>query len=295
MAAPAVLAVPGREGRPPDRRPGGRLGHPGTGRGSDPPGLRRRRRTRPRRTRLERPGPRGRGPDRAGPHARTRPGRGRGRRMNDNPDLGAARLHPAAQAARDPDRVALVMSGSGEARTYRELDEASTRLARVLRDRGLRPGDHLAVLLDNQPVFFDVVWAAHCGPGCYVTPINWHLTARRGRLHRGRLRRHRPGGLGPTGGHRCTAMGDDLGAVTTRSDGGRTSSTGFEPYEELVVGPGARHPARRTRGRAGCSTRRAPPASPRASCRPARRPTRAPSFLTTLLTGCSASPTRPCT
>ena len=34
----------------------------------------------------------------------------------------------------------------------------------------------MAVLLDNQPEFFDVVWAAH-RIGCYVTPINWHLTA----------------------------------------------------------------------------------------------------------------------
>ena len=37
-------------------------------------------------------------------------------------------------------------------------------------------GDHLAVLLQNQAEFFDVVWAAH-RIGVYVTPINWHLTA----------------------------------------------------------------------------------------------------------------------
>ena len=83
--------------------------------------------------------------------------------------------HPAAVAAADPDRLALVMSDSGESRTYRELDEASRRLALVLRDRGLRIGDHLAVLLDNQPAYFEAVWAG-LRSGLYVTPINWHLT-----------------------------------------------------------------------------------------------------------------------
>ena len=50
------------------------------------------------------------------------------------------------------------------------------RLALALRDRGLRSGDHLAVLLENQPEFYDVVWAAK-RTGLYVTPINWHLAA----------------------------------------------------------------------------------------------------------------------
>lgn len=81
---------------------------------------------------------------------------------------GADILHPAAHAARTPDRPALVMAGSGTVRTYRELDEASTRVALVLRDRGLRPGDHLAVLLDNQAEFFETVWAG-LRSGLYVT------------------------------------------------------------------------------------------------------------------------------
>jgi long-chain acyl-CoA synthetase len=84
--------------------------------------------------------------------------------------------HLAAHAIATPERIALVMHGSGELRTYREIDEASTRLAHVLRARGLQRGDHLAVLLDNQPEFYDVVWAAH-RIGLYVTPISWHLVA----------------------------------------------------------------------------------------------------------------------
>ncbi len=84
--------------------------------------------------------------------------------------------HLGAHAQRTPDKPALVMHGSGVVRTYRDIDDASVRLARFLRERGLATGDHLAVLLDNQPEFYDVVWAA-MRTGLYLTPINWHLAA----------------------------------------------------------------------------------------------------------------------
>ena len=85
-----------------------------------------------------------------------------------------AGFHLAAHALATPDKTALVMAGSGEVRTYREIDDASVRLACLLRDRGMKTGDHLAVLVENQPEFFDAVWAA-MRAGLYVTPINWHL------------------------------------------------------------------------------------------------------------------------
>jgi acyl-CoA synthetase (AMP-forming)/AMP-acid ligase II len=75
---------------------------------------------------------------------------------------------------RHGDRPAIVMAGSGRAVTYAELDDRSTRLARAFDDAGLEPGDHVALMLGNQPEFFDVVWAAFRA-GLYVTPINWHL------------------------------------------------------------------------------------------------------------------------
>jgi long-chain acyl-CoA synthetase len=84
--------------------------------------------------------------------------------------------HPATHAAADPDRVALVMEPSGETRTYRQLDEASTRLAVLLRERGLGVGDHVAVMMENRPEFFEVTWAC-LRAGLYLTPVNWHLTA----------------------------------------------------------------------------------------------------------------------
>ena len=75
---------------------------------------------------------------------------------------------------RHGDNPAVVMSGSGRTVTYAELDDRSTRLARVFDEAGLEPGDHVALMLGNRPEFFDVLWAA-LRSGLYLTPINWHL------------------------------------------------------------------------------------------------------------------------
>ena len=53
--------------------------------------------------------------------------------------------------AHDPDRLAVVMAGSGETLTYGELDATANRIARLLRSMELRPGDHLALCLENSP------------------------------------------------------------------------------------------------------------------------------------------------
>jgi len=87
-----------------------------------------------------------------------------------------ARYEPGAHLETRGDAPAIVMAGSGEIVTYRALDARSKRLANVFRAAGLAPGDHVAVLLENHPRYFEVVWAA-LRAGLYVTPINWHLTA----------------------------------------------------------------------------------------------------------------------
>ncbi len=66
------------------------------------------------------------------------------------------------------------MAGSGRVITYRELDEESNRLARVFRSAGLRPGDHVAFMLENHPLFLVVAWAAHRA-GLYYTAISSRL------------------------------------------------------------------------------------------------------------------------
>jgi len=51
----------------------------------------------------------------------------------------------------------------------------SNRLAQLLHARGLRRGDHIAIFMENNPRYFDAVWAA-LRSGLYITPINRYLT-----------------------------------------------------------------------------------------------------------------------
>jgi long-chain acyl-CoA synthetase len=57
----------------------------------------------------------------------------------------------ADAAARDGGRVAIKLDGVEV--SYRALDEASARVAKLLCDRGVRPGDRVGVMLPNVPYF----------------------------------------------------------------------------------------------------------------------------------------------
>ncbi|WP_432066221.1 acyl-CoA synthetase [Streptomyces sp. C10-9-1] len=84
-------------------------------------------------------------------------------------------MYPGTYITRFPDKPAIVMAGSGEVLTYRELDEGSARLARHLHERGLRRGDHVALLTGNHPRALEVYWAA-LRSGLYITAVNRHLS-----------------------------------------------------------------------------------------------------------------------
>ncbi|WP_448642828.1 long-chain-fatty-acid--CoA ligase [Geodermatophilus sp. URMC 63] len=80
----------------------------------------------------------------------------------------------ARWARRTPDAWALRFEGGG--RTYAEVDERVTRLARVLADRGVGTGDRVAVLGLNSME----VWEAHLAGvrlGAVVVPVNFRLVA----------------------------------------------------------------------------------------------------------------------
>jgi acyl-CoA synthetase (AMP-forming)/AMP-acid ligase II len=85
-------------------------------------------------------------------------------------------VYPGTYANTTPDKPAVIVGGSGEVVTYRELDEASNRLAQLFRDRGLKAGNHIAFMLENTARHFEVVWAAQRA-GLYYTAINSHLSA----------------------------------------------------------------------------------------------------------------------
>ena len=84
-------------------------------------------------------------------------------------------MHPYKHAAATPDKPAYAMAASGEVVTYGQLEERSNRFAQLLRARGLKPGDHIAILLENHPRFFEICWGAQRS-GIIYTAISTRLT-----------------------------------------------------------------------------------------------------------------------
>ncbi|MEQ8858591.1 MAG: AMP-binding protein [Pseudomonadales bacterium] len=84
-------------------------------------------------------------------------------------------MYPGKWAQEFPDKAAVIHSESGEQVSYRDLDERSNRLAQLMWQAGLRPGDHVAVFMENHLRYFEVVWAA-MRSGLYLTTVNRYLT-----------------------------------------------------------------------------------------------------------------------
>ena len=78
-------------------------------------------------------------------------------------------------AARVPDNPAVRLGGT--ALTYAELDERSARLATLLREQGLEPGDRVGVMLPNV-LEFPVAYYGALRAGCVVVPMNVLLKRR---------------------------------------------------------------------------------------------------------------------
>ncbi|WP_430398883.1 acyl-CoA synthetase [Ferrovibrio sp.] len=84
-------------------------------------------------------------------------------------------LHPSFHAATLPGKPAYIMAGSGAALSYAELDRRSNRGAQLFRWLGLKPQDHIALLVENSFAFLEICWSAQrCG--IYYTAISTHLT-----------------------------------------------------------------------------------------------------------------------
>jgi long-chain acyl-CoA synthetase len=78
-------------------------------------------------------------------------------------------------AARHTDRPAVRLNDA--VLTFRDLDVASARVAGHLRERGLEPGDRVAIMLPNVPAFA-IVYFGGLRAGCVVVPMNPLLKAR---------------------------------------------------------------------------------------------------------------------
>ena len=84
-------------------------------------------------------------------------------------------MHPTQHAAARPDHPAVIMAGSGETMTFGEMEHSANRFARLLRAHGLQPDDAFAVLLENRPEFFTLVWGSQRA-GTMLVPVSTRLT-----------------------------------------------------------------------------------------------------------------------
>ena len=78
-------------------------------------------------------------------------------------------------AATEPDKPAIVMCSSGEVLTYGEYEARANRISHALRRQGLRRGDHIAILSDNNTWMLAIEGAAE-RTGLYYTLVNAYLS-----------------------------------------------------------------------------------------------------------------------
>jgi long-chain acyl-CoA synthetase len=139
-------------------------------------------------------------------------------------------MTPGRYAELTPDAPAIIMGSSGEIVTYAQLEERSVRFARALRSHGLKPADHIAIMMENNRQFLEITWAAQRS-GLYYTAINIHL---------------RPGEVqyilddcGAAALVASSAMTDVMRALDLSALAIRVSAAGdiagFERYEDLLT------------------------------------------------------------
>lgn len=70
--------------------------------------------------------------------------------------------------------MAALVAFSDEAVTYGELDRRANKVAQLLMWMGLTSGDGIAIMLDNDLAYFEIIWGAR-RHGLYYTPVSGHL------------------------------------------------------------------------------------------------------------------------
>ena len=85
-------------------------------------------------------------------------------------------MYPGHWADVKPTTLAVIDAVSGAGITWQELDQRSNQVAQLLYACGLRPGDHISLLMENDLRYFEIAWGAYRS-GLYITCINRYLTA----------------------------------------------------------------------------------------------------------------------
>ena len=83
-------------------------------------------------------------------------------------------MHPGVNGKKFPEKPAGIMAGSGNVVTHGQLNELSNQGAHLFRSLGLKPGDSIAIMMENHHLFFPIVFAAWRSGPRYTT-ISWRL------------------------------------------------------------------------------------------------------------------------
>jgi long-chain acyl-CoA synthetase len=83
-------------------------------------------------------------------------------------------LYPGRHATENPDKPAIVMASDGLTLTFAEYERRCNRVAHLLRDAGLRRGDHVSVFMENNASMLEIEGGAE-RVGLYYTLINAYL------------------------------------------------------------------------------------------------------------------------
>jgi long-chain acyl-CoA synthetase len=84
--------------------------------------------------------------------------------------------HPRLHARLTPHKPAYIMAKTGEVVTYQQLEERANRCSQLFVTIGLKPKDHIALLLENNSRFLEIAWGAHLA-GLIYTCVSTHLSA----------------------------------------------------------------------------------------------------------------------
>ncbi|MDZ4370817.1 MAG: acyl-CoA synthetase [Phenylobacterium sp.] len=85
-------------------------------------------------------------------------------------------MHPYIHAGLTPEKPAFIMAATGQVVTYGQLNDRSNQGAQLFRALGLAVGDGVAILMENHPIYYEVLWAAQRA-GLRYTAISSRLTA----------------------------------------------------------------------------------------------------------------------
>jgi fatty-acyl-CoA synthase len=83
-------------------------------------------------------------------------------------------MYPRDYIESTPDKAAFIIASTGEEVSYLQLEQRANRGAHLFRALGLKAGDHIAIFMENNRHFMEIVWGAQRA-GLIYTAVSTHL------------------------------------------------------------------------------------------------------------------------